>query len=46
MTSDEKNVSLNNAVSQIEREHGKGAIMRLTDTDVVPVESIRQGLFS
>ena len=46
MTSDEKNVSLNNAVSQIEREHGKGAIMRLTDTDVVPVESIPTGALS
>ena len=46
MTSDEKNVSINNAISQIEREHGKGAIMRLTDTDVVPVESIPTGALS
>ena len=46
MTSDEKNGSINNAISQIEREHGKGAIMRLTDTDVVPVESIPTGALS
>ncbi|MDE0506099.1 MAG: DNA recombination/repair protein RecA, partial [Candidatus Poribacteria bacterium] len=46
MTSDEKNGSINNAIAQIEREHGKGAIMRLTDTDVVPVESIPTGALS
>ena len=46
MTSDEKNGSINNAISQIEREHGKGAIMRLTDTDVVPVDSIPTGALS
>lgn len=46
MISEEKNVSINNAVSQIEREHGKGAIMRFTDTDVVPVESIPTGALS
>lgn len=46
MTSDEKNGSINNAISQIEREHGKGAIMRLTDKDVVPVESIPTGALS
>lgn len=46
MTSDEKSGSINNAISQIEREHGKGAIMRLTDTDVVPVESIPTGALS
>ena len=46
MTSDEKTGSINNAISQIEREHGKGAIMRLTDTDVVPVESIPTGALS
>ena len=46
MTSDEKTGSINNAISQIEREHGKGAIMRLTDKDVVPVESIPTGALS
>ena len=46
MTSDEKNESINSAISQIERQHGKGAIMRLTDTDVVPVESIPTGALS
>ena len=46
MISEEKNVSINNAVSQIEREHGKGAIMRFTDTEVVPVESIPTGALS
>ncbi len=46
MTADEKNGSINNAISQIEREHGKGAIMRLTDTDVVPVDSIPTGALS
>ena len=46
MISDEKNGAINNAISQIEREHGKGAIMRLTDTDIVPVESIPTGALS
>ena len=46
MTSDEKKVSISNAISQIEREHGKGAIMRFTDTEVVPVEAIPTGALS
>ena len=29
---DEKNKAIDLAISQIEREHGKGAIMRFTDT--------------
>lgn len=46
MASDEKNRAIDLAISQIEREHGKGAIMRLTDTDVVPVETIPTGALS
>ena len=40
---DEKNKAIDLAISQIEREHGKGAIMRFTDTEVVPVEVIPTG---
>jgi len=46
MASDEKRKAIDLAISQIEREHGKGAIMRLTDTDVVPVEAIPTGALS
>ena len=43
---DEKNKAIDLAISQIEREHGKGAIMRFTDTEVVPVEVIPTGSLS
>ena len=46
MIPEEKNNAINLAITQIEREHGKGAIMRLTDTDVVPVEVIPTGSLS
>ena len=43
MTQDEKNKTIDLAISQIERQHGKGAIMRFNSTDIVPVESIPTG---
>lgn len=41
--SDEKKKAVDQAISQVERAYGKGAIMRLTDDEVVPVESIPTG---
>ena len=46
MVPEEKNNAINLAITQIERDHGKGAIMRLTDTEVVPVEVIPTGSLS
>jgi recombination protein RecA len=46
MVPEEKSKAINLAITQIEREHGKGAIMRLTDTEVVPVEVIPTGSLS
>ena len=43
MTRDEKNKTIDLAISQIERQHGKGAIMRFNSTEIVPVESIPTG---
>ena len=43
MTRDEKNKTIDLAISQIQRQHGKGAIMRFNSTDIVPVESIPTG---
>ena len=43
MTTDEKNKTIDLAISQIERQHGKGAIMRFNSTEIVPVESIPTG---
>ena len=43
MTIDEKNKTIDLAISQIERQHGKGAIMRFNSTEIVPVESIPTG---
>ena len=41
--SDEKKNAVDQAISQVERAYGKGAIMRLTDNEVVPVEAIPTG---
>lgn len=43
---DEKKKAVDQAISQVERAYGKGAIMRLTDNDVVPVEVIPTGALS
>ena len=43
MTRDEKNKTIDLAISQIERQHGKGAIMRFNSKDIVPIESISTG---
>lgn len=40
---DEKKKAVDQAISQVERAYGKGAIMRLTDNEVVPVEAIPTG---
>ena len=38
--------ALNAAIDQIEKQHGKGSIMRLSDKVVVPVEAISTGCMS
>ncbi len=38
--------ALNEAIKQIEKQHGKGSIMRLTDQAFAPVEAISTGCFS
>jgi len=38
--------AISNAVEQIEKQHGKGAIMRLSDSAVVPVDAISTGSLS
>ena len=43
MQDEQKQKSIDQAISQVEREFGKGAIMRLTDSEVVPVEAIPTG---
>jgi len=46
-TNDAKNEQLKNALSQIEKEHGKGSIMRLGDKGAVtPIEAISSGSIS
>ena len=37
---------MDQAISQVERAYGKGAIMRFTDNEVVPVEAIPTGALS
>lgn len=44
--SDEKKKAVDQAISQVERAYGKGAIMRFTDNEVVPVEVIPTGALS
>ncbi len=41
--SNNKVTALNNAVSQIEKQFGKGSIMKLGGTDIVPVPAISSG---
>jgi recombination protein RecA len=43
---DEKKKAVDQAISQVERAYGKGAIMRFTDGEVVPVEAIPTGALS
>ncbi len=46
MLDEQKQKAIDQAISQVEREFGKGAIMRLTDSQVVPVEAIPTGALS
>jgi recombination protein RecA len=43
---EEKKKAVDDAISQVERAYGKGAIMRFTDNEVVPVEVIPTGALS
>ena len=43
MAKDDKNKAIDLAISQIERQHGKGAIMRFSSEDILPVEVIPTG---
>ena len=43
MAADDKNKAIDLAISQIERQHGKGAIMRFSSEDILPVEVIPTG---
>lgn len=43
MAKDEKNQALGNALGQIEKQFGKGSVMRLGGDTVVPVEAIPTG---
>ena len=43
MASADKNKAIDLAISQIERQHGKGAIMRFSSEDILPVEVIPTG---
>lgn len=43
MPDEKRQQAIDQAISQVEREFGKGAIMRLTDSEVVPVEAIPTG---
>lgn len=46
MLDEQKQKAIEQAISQVEREFGKGAIMRFTDGEVVPVEAIPTGALS
>jgi len=46
LTKDARQRAITSAVDQIEKQFGKGAIMRLNDTAVVPVEAISTGSLS
>ena len=43
MTPNDRNKAIDSAISQIERQHGKGAIMRFGSEDILPVEVIPTG---
>lgn len=44
--SEEKLKAVKTAIDQIEKSHGKGAIMRLSDTNIVQVDAISTGCLS
>ncbi|MGQ9819010.1 MAG: recombinase RecA [Candidatus Kapaibacteriales bacterium] len=44
--SEEKLKAVNLAIEQIEKQHGKGSIMRLSDTNIVQVDAISTGCLS
>lgn len=46
MLDEQKQKAIDQAISQVEREFGKGAIMRFTGGEVVPVEAIPTGALS
>lgn len=46
ISSDAKQKALSSAIDQIEKQHGKGSIMRLSDSAVVPVDAISTGSLS
>ena len=46
MLDEQKQKAIDQAISQVEREFGKGSIMRFTDSEVVPVEAIPTGALS
>lgn len=43
MAPEDRNKAIDSAISQIERQHGKGAIMRFSSEDILPVEAIPTG---
>jgi recombination protein RecA len=46
MVNDDKLKAVKMAMEQIEKQHGKGAIMRLSDTNVVAIDAISSGCLS
>ena len=46
MQDEQKQKAIDQAISQVEREFGKGAIMRLAGDEIVPVEAIPTGSLS
>jgi recombination protein RecA len=43
MSPEDRNKAIDSAITQIERQYGKGAIMRFSSEDIVPVEVIPTG---
>ena len=43
MSPEDKNKAIDSAITQIERQYGKGAIMRFSSEDILPVEVIPTG---
>lgn len=46
MQDEQKQKAIDQAISQVEREFGKGAIMRFADDEIVPAEAIPTGALS
>ena len=46
MQDEQKQKAIDQAISQVEREFGKGAIMRFADDEIVPVDAIPTGALS